>query len=545
MRLHFDMPKRIPTSRNFYALKNRTNLKIRYTYLLILCLCIGSIKSTQAQTITTIAGSFQPGFSGDGGPAINAKLSEPVSLCMDASGNLFIADAYNHRIRKITASTGIISTVAGNDSGSTGDGGPATSSMIDPPWNVCVDALGNIYFTSNYACNIRKVTAATGIISTIIGNWAPADSGDGGLAIHAQAASVWGLCADASGNVYFSESKYHKIRKITASTGIVTTICGNGSPGFSGDGGPASSAQLNGPGRLAIDASGNLYMSDNYRIRKITASTGIISTIAGNGTLGSLGDGGPATSAEVRPAGVYVDISGNIYIGEMNRIRKINIATGMINTIAGNGIQGFSGDGGMATNAQFYNAAYVAKDASGNLYIADQSNQRIRKISNNQPYCDFTYSTNNMVVSFASTNPNCTAFTWDFGNGNTSTINPNPIITYSTAGTYSPCFKCNSPVTCLSCLAITVPGNGNGGTTNMVEEQSASMFTIYPNPSHGRFNIYSTLNIQEIEIYNIFGERILYQKFSNEIDMSSSPKGIYFIKFFDGKTIYKNKIILD
>ena len=222
-------------------------------------------------------------------------------MAVDASGNLYIADTGNNRIRKVSA-TGIITTVAGNGSaGYSGDGGPATSAQLDGPEGVAVDGSGNLYIADTCNNRIRKVSA-TGIITTVAGNGSAGYSGDGGPATSAQLSLPAGVAVDGSGNLYIADSGNNRIRKVSA-TGIITTVAGNGSPGYSGDGGPATSAQLNQPAGVAVDASGNLYIADssNNRIRKVSA-TGIITTVAGNGFDGYSGDGGPATSAATQLA---------------------------------------------------------------------------------------------------------------------------------------------------------------------------------------------------------------------------------------------------
>jgi uncharacterized protein (TIGR03437 family) len=332
--------------------------------------------------MTRVAGNSRAGFSGEGGSATSAQLNTPFGVAVDASGNIYIAEASNNRIRKVSA-TGIITTVAGNGTqGYSGDGGPATNAQLYNPFGVAVDASGNIYIAEASNNRIRKVSAAE-IITTVAGNGAQGYSGDGGLATSAQLATPTGVAVDASGNVYIADRGNNRIRKVSAN-GIITTVAGNGSSAYFGDGGSATSAELYNPSGVAVDASGNLYIADygNQRIRKVSAA-GIITTVAGNGSQGYPGDGGPATSAELyNPSGVVVNTSGSVYIADTSnsRIRKVS-AAGIITTVAGNGAEGYSGDGGPATSAQLFYPSGVALDASGNLYIADQNNNRIRKVS--------------------------------------------------------------------------------------------------------------------------------------------------------------------
>lgn len=251
-------------------------------------------------------------------------------MAVDGAGNIYIADVANNRIRKVTASTGIISTVAGDGTaGYSGDGGAATSAELYYPYDVAVDGAGNIYIADSHNSRIRKVTASTGIISTVAGDGIAGYSGDGGPATSAEINYPTGVTVDSAGNMYIGDFSNARIRKVTASTGKMSTVAGNGTTGYSGDGGPATSAELCEPGDLAVNSGGDIYIADycNNRIRKVTVSTGIISTVAGDGTEGYSGDGGPATSAELNlPAGVALGNAGHIlYIGDQvnQRIRAV------------------------------------------------------------------------------------------------------------------------------------------------------------------------------------------------------------------------------
>jgi uncharacterized protein (TIGR03437 family) len=339
--------------------------------------------------LTRVAGNSRPGYSGDGGPATNAQLANPLGVAVDASGNLFIADTNNSRIRRISPS-GIITTVAGNGIiGFSGDGGPATSAQLANPTGVAVDGAGNLFIAdTNYnlfpAANnrIRKVSP-DGLIITVAGNGASGFSGDGGPATSAQLASPAGVAVDGSGSLFIVDFQNWRVRKVSAN-GIITTVAGNGTIGSSGDGGPATGAQLSLPQGVAVDGSGNLFIADNgnSRVRKVSTN-GIITTVAGTGFQGFSGDGGAATSAHlINPTGVAVDGSGNLFIADSynNRIRKVS-TNGIITTVAGNGTMGFSGDGGPATSASLASPNAVAVDGSGNLFIADYNNNRVRKVS--------------------------------------------------------------------------------------------------------------------------------------------------------------------
>ncbi len=384
------------------------------------------LPSAKAQTyyISTIAGNGTAGYSGDSGAATSAELFFPEEVAVDASGNVYIADLRNNRIRKVTAATGIITTFAGTGTaGYSGDGGAATSAELSYPAGVAVDASRNVYIIDDN--RIRKVTAATGIITTIAGNGTAGYSGDGGAATSAELYYSNGVAVDASGTIYIVDN--NRIRKVTSSTGIITTIAGNGTAGYTGDKGPATAAELSYPGGVAVDALGNVYIADvaNNRIRKITASTGIITTIAGNGALGYSGDGGAATSAELNlPSGVAVDASGNVYIADdsNNVIRKITAGTGIITTIAGYGSPGYAGDGGTATSAQLNDPQEVTVDTLGNVYIADLGNNRIRKLSLSAPTTGITSSSSTDGYNVYP-NPFSNLTTLVFNSSNTKPVN--------------------------------------------------------------------------------------------------------------------------
>ncbi len=332
------------------------------------------IRKVSGGTITTVAGNENWGFSGDGGPATSAWLNAPEGVAVDSVGNLYIADTGNDRIRKVSRAT--ITTVAGNGAYRfSGDGGPATSASLDGPWGLAVDSAGNLYIADTWNNRIRKVSGGT--ITTVAGNGIQGFSGDGGPATSASLDYPYGAAVDSSGNLYIDDFANERIRKVSG--GTITTVAGNGNEGFSGDGGPATSASLDG-GDVAVDSAGNLYIADigNNRIRRV--SSGTITTFAGNGIEGFSGDGGPATSASLSLLdGIAVDSAGNLYIVDGFRVRKVS--GGTITTVAGNGIEGFSGDGGSATSASLGTPVGVAVDSASNLYIADDGNNRIREVS--------------------------------------------------------------------------------------------------------------------------------------------------------------------
>lgn len=334
----------------------------------------------EAQIISTVAGGGTSGL-GDGGAATDCGLHNPVGIALDAAGNIYIGDRDNNRIRKINTS-GIITTIAGTGTaGFSGDGGPATDAKIYAPYGLCVDASGNVYFTDNGNDRIRKISTV-GIITTIAGG-GTGGLGDGGSATDAKLFGPAGVVTDNIGNIYISDGANNRVRKVDA-MGVISTIAGGGSS--MGSGIPATDASLGIVYSITIDVSGNIYVGEQtkYRVLKITPS-GMLTIVAGTGTGGGYnGDDIPATTAQIRGAfGIAVDGSGNIYIGEgtNHRVRKIN-TFGIISTIAGNGTSGFSGDGGLAIDATFRTPLGIAMTSGGNLLVADFSNDRIRSISN-------------------------------------------------------------------------------------------------------------------------------------------------------------------
>jgi sugar lactone lactonase YvrE len=350
------------------------------------------IDSSTSSFIYTVAGNSTAGYSGDGGQATFADLNSPATSVLDKSGNLYIADSNNNVVRKVAAGTGIITTIAGTGvAGFSGDGGPATSAQLNYPYGLALDSSGNLYISDLSNSRIRKITAATGIITTIAGNGTFGRSGDGGPATSAELSYPYGITIDGSGNLFIADADNDELREVVAATGSITTVAGNGSYGYSGDGGRATSASFRLPEGVAVDASGNLYIADSWNnvIRKVTASTGIISTLAGNGfgagsSGGYSGDGGPAASAELSyPTGVALDGAGNLYIADFynQAIRKVAASNGYISTVAGNGPQNpcnsLGGDGGPSTSAALCYPSSVSVDGAGNLYIAG-NDSRIR-----------------------------------------------------------------------------------------------------------------------------------------------------------------------
>ncbi|MEO8760214.1 MAG: T9SS type A sorting domain-containing protein [Bacteroidia bacterium] len=363
--------------------------------ILFLILVVGFAK-LNAQNIYTIAGNGVADNTGNGGPASNAAIQQPSQIAIDASRNVYFSDAAANVIRKIDANTGVITIFAGDGTqgsagANNGDGGQATTAQLYQPSGLAVDASGNIYISDHNDYVVRKVDVSTGIITTIAGDGTQGNpgaiNGDGGQATSAQLTNPQGLALDAAGNLYINDAYDYTIRKVDVSTGIITSVVGNRTFGSSGDGGQATAAQLYDIEGLAVDATGNIYISEDYNntVRVVNASTGIITTIAGNGGNGAFtGDGGAATLADLyAPQGLTVN-NGNLYISDNtnNVIRKVDLSTGIITTVAGIGTTSgdFTGDGGPATNAKLSGPADCKTDFQGNLYIADNYNNRIRYV---------------------------------------------------------------------------------------------------------------------------------------------------------------------
>jgi cytochrome c peroxidase/sugar lactone lactonase YvrE len=343
--------------------------------------------------ISTIAGDGIQGFGGDGGPAADCQMNGPFGMVQDDDGNIIFVDWYSNRIRKINHRTGLISTVAGQGFfRSDGDGGLAIDANMNGPYALKRDAAGNLFVSDYFSGRIRRIAADSGIITTVAGNGIHANQGDGGPAPKAAIDVPLDIAVDPAGNIYLSDWHRSVIRKVAAKTGRITTIAGSRrlKRGYNGDNRPATSARLNQPLGLATDMDGNLFIADfaNHRIRKVDARSRSITTVAGNGEKGFSGDGGPATAARLRnPYNLTVDATGNLYLAdaENHRIRKVDATTGIITTIAGNGSPGFAGDGGWATEASFNGLFSLTLTDAGELLVADYFNNRIRKIGFTKP----------------------------------------------------------------------------------------------------------------------------------------------------------------
>jgi len=341
-----------------------------------------------AQTISTFAGNGTAGYSGDGGPAINAEINRVVGLAVDAAGNVYLADQNNNAVRKVDTH-GVITTFAGTGTaGFSGDGGQAAQAELNQPLGVCVAPNGGIYVNDYGKLRVREISPS-GIITTVAGNGSSGDSGDGGPATAAEFVIPIRCAVDSSGNLYIVDQGAFRVRKVDAS-GAITAYAGTGADGFSGDGGPATEAEFNNPTWVTVDSSGNLYVTDqfNFRIRMVNAATGTITTVAGNGVNAFAGDGGPATSASLGyPGGTVVDPTGALFIVDDSNNRIREVSGGVITTVAGTATAGYTGDGGPPSQAELNSPFPITLDNAGNLYVGDGvytgdlTDNRVREIA--------------------------------------------------------------------------------------------------------------------------------------------------------------------
>lgn len=417
--------------------------------------------TTQSQTITTVAGTGSSGFSGDGGLATTAKLNLPFNLTFDKSDNIYIADTYNNSIRRIDNESGIITTVVG-----TAD--KKQISELKTPTGLTFDNNNNLYVADLANLRIRKVNMETGSSMTLVGKKSETEFPN----IDDALGGPFNVVFDKQGNLYVSVNGDSNVKKVDFSTGKVTVIAGSGEVGFSGDGGQATAAKLANPTGLALDGN-NLYISDsgNERIRKVNLSTGIISTIAGTGEKGFLSDEDDASKAQLaNPLGLTVDNSGNLYFVDRgnNMVRKITTSTGKISTVVGNGESGYSGDGELAKNAKLANPTGVAFNNAGDLYIVDRGNNRIRKIA---------------------------------------------------------------------------------GLDNEAKEDIAleANINVYPNPSTDKINIELKNNVMlnSAILFDINGNKANVQMTNNTLNVSKLPRGIYVLKLVTSEGAMEEKIVLE
>jgi len=517
----------------------------KITFLILLAVCGNSCFG---QIITTIAGTGGvTGYSGDGHSATAATLTDPAGIVFDGHGNLIFTDFYNNVIRKITPS-GIITTIAGTGSGSFGgDHGPATAAGLNHPCGLLFNSIGNLLIADEGNEVIRMIDT-NGIITTIVGNTIVGSFGDGGPASSAEMSNPCRIAFDASGNLFIADYGNHRIRRVDHITNTITTIAGTGSPGFSGDHGPATNAMINQPTDVTFDNTGNFYICDqnNQRIRKVDTA-GIITTIAGNGIIGSIGDGNPATAAEFYyPSTVTVDVLGNLLIDDSynNKIRKIG-PTGIITTIVGTGAAGYSGDNGPATAAKLNQPWIVSIDVCGNLIVADAFNYVIRKVTYNSVLPPISASGTLYADSSITLTNAAPGGTWSINTVGDATIatidSATGKITGVSAGTVVVTYTSDCGIT-----TDTVAVHRN--TTFLPYLNSNATLVITPNPNKGIFTIKGTLpdfaSTQDlaIDVMDMLG-RIIYTgqlRIDNGVINKTvtlndnTTKGIYIVKMKTG-----------
>ncbi len=498
--------------------------------------------NSQSQIITTVAGNGSSSYSGDSITATSASIGTIACVIIDKLGNYYFSDRLNSRIRKVDICSGIIYTVAGNHiQGYSGDGGQATSAQLNNPIGIALDDSGNLYISDFYNNRIRKVDSL-GIITTIAGTGTAGFSGDGGNALSAMLNGPQWVALDHIGNLYINDMTNYRIRKINP-TGIITTVAGNGTNGFSGDGGNADSAELSaGCYGLAVDISNNLYVADelNYRVRKLNVATGIISTVAGTGPGAYSGDGMPATASKVTPFALCFDSQGNLYIGDFNeRIRKVD-TSGIITTVVGIGVSGFSGDGGPADSAKIRKPEGLAFDAHGNLYFADCQNYRVRKVKysvSDAPIISLSGisaatigSTVNVTASVAGSGSGY-SIQW-FNKGAWFATTTVPTVTYtktmSVDSITAKVFGCSDSA--LSGVHVVVLSNRTG----LSSPTSGERVTCYPNPVNGELYIDGAVVFESVSITNFLGQVVHsvaeYGELECVVNTSALPAGMYFVR---------------
>lgn len=422
----------------------------------------------------------------------------------------------------------VITTIAGNGNG--GDGTSAITAQIYDPSLMAFDKYGNLYFSGNLDNTIRKIDTA-GIIHTIAGNGSAGFSGDNGPAISSELNQPLDIAFDTAGNLYIADQVNNRIRKITTNTGIITTVVGDGTAGFAGDNGPAITAKLNNPYSICFDAVNNLYIADalNMRIRKVDV-TGTITTIAGNGVFASDGDGGPAINASTTPVALRFDAAGNLYVAEANllRVRKINTA-GIISTVAGDSASYiYNGDEIPATQANMY-PAFLAINPNGLLYITDQYNNRIRKVDSNG------------VIHTVAGNGTA-ANTGDNGPATAASIDKPTGIVFDSCGNLYIC-QINTPrirkVTYDSTRHYSSPADTTDTTTSVHNTATQNSISIYPNPAKEQLMITGGSNVKDVMILNAIGQVMMeqhYNSYNAHVNVSGLKEGLYFISVKDEKS---------
>jgi DNA-binding beta-propeller fold protein YncE len=343
--------------------------------------------ATQSWIITTAVGTGEKGYAGDGGPATRAQLNGPFDLGFDTSGNLYFSDTFNHCIRRVDAGSNVITTLAGcGEPGYSGDGGPATGARFNEPYGIAVDRSGNVYVADRHNHCVRRLEAASGIVTTFAGNGCAGFGGDDGPAARAAMSEPNGLALDpAQSRLFIADVADHRVRVVDLASGAIWTFAGTGEAEHSGDGGPATKAGIYGARAVKVAADGTVYVLERQgsALRAVDPN-GVITTLAGTGVRSYTGDNGPALAATFdAPKELTIDREGNLLIvdTENHAIRKIDIHSKTVATVIGSGRQGGDGDGGPATGASLDRPHGAAVAADGSIYIGDTNNHRVRKVA--------------------------------------------------------------------------------------------------------------------------------------------------------------------
>jgi hypothetical protein len=518
----------------------------------------------QAQTLISTSfgsGSTTGGSSGDGAAATSALLLNPSGVAIAANGDTYICDSGNHKIRKLTHATGFASTIAGTGTGSyTGDGGLATAATLNNPTNICINSAGDLIIADADNHVVRKITVSTGIITTVAGTGTGGDQV--GVATSSRLKYPKGVAVDASDNIYICDEFNNKIKKVTVGTGNMTVYAGTGTNGYTGDGAAATSAKINGPYACAFNANGDLFFVDNTNavIRKVTTSTGFISTVAGKGTNGYTGDGAAATAAELaNPRGIAIDqTSGDIYISDANNevIRKVTISTGFISTVAGitssNPAQ-HTGDGGLATAAQTGPSRGVAVSSS-KLVFTEYDNHAVRVVLGlltPLPFqlIDFTVQENQdrIQLSWKTTmEENCANF---------NVMRSEDGIHFDKIGVVPAHGHSNSPIAYhytdflplakgiyyYKLIENDLDGKSQASKIVVMSFEEKNDIHLFPNPNFGKAAIFFhsiaggvyTINILDQNNSLIYTQKFEGNKGDNEyeVDMEHLNSGIYYVQF--------------
>jgi len=516
------------------------------------------INQTYAQTIAVYAGNGSAGLIlGDGGPALNGEISVPSGLMLDNSGNLAVCQ--QGMIRRIDKITKIITTIAGNDTASSvglgGDGGPATCSFILYPLDVCFAKNGDFYIADHWYSEVRKVTVVTGIIDTFAGDRNPGSTGDGGPAKQAELNAPWDVCFDTSQHYLYISNQYdYRVRRVDMATNIISAFAGTGVPGYSGDGGLADTAKFSRLLGICMDKSNNMYIGDwdNARIRKVDAITGIVTTVVGNGVLGYGGDGGPAYQAMINKSSfMRFDKCGNLFFTDEdnNRVRRVDVNTNIITTIAGNGTAGYIADSGLAKDIEFNHPIGLAIDSEGNIFISDYYNNRVWRTTFPYPYIHVSATSEIVTIGTS-----ITATTTVSGGGDAPQyqwyVDGMPVSGATNSSyTYTPAN--GDSVWCVLTSNSQCVGTPTA-TSNMlhiltapagVSQVVASHIILAPNPALNTITITAPVTITDITVIDLLGREVFSRQYNSDnvdVEISELPGGVYFVKVND---VYAQKLI--